>query len=82
MNGQNVVIFAPRRYGKSSLVWRATQQLTAKRVLVAQVDLMTATTKEQLAAKLAQAIYEDIATPLLRARERASRSSAACGSSR
>ena len=71
MNGQNVVIFAPRRYGKSSLVWRATQQLTAKRVLVAQVDLMTATTKEQLAARLAQAIYEDIATPLFRARERA-----------
>jgi Predicted ATPase (AAA+ superfamily) len=22
-NGQNVVVFAPRRYGKSSLVWRA-----------------------------------------------------------
>lgn len=71
LNGQNVVIFAPRRYGKSSLVWRAIQQLAAKRVLVAQVDVMTAATKEQLAAKLAQAIYEDIATPLFRARERA-----------
>jgi hypothetical protein len=71
LNGQNVVIFAPRRYGKSSLVWRAMQQLTAKRVLVAHVDVMTAATKEQLAAKLAQAIYEDIATPLFRARERA-----------
>ncbi len=71
LNGQNVVVFAPRRYGKSSLVWRATQHLIVKRVLVAQVDLMTAATKEQLAAKLAQAIYEEIATPLLRARERA-----------
>jgi len=71
LNGQNVVIFAPRRYGKSSLVWRATQQLIAKRVLVAQVDLMTVATKEQLAAKLAQAIYEEIATPIFRARERA-----------
>jgi uncharacterized protein len=71
LNGQNVVVFAPRRYGKSSLLWRATQQLVAKRVLVAQVDLMTTTTKEQLAAKLAQAIYEEIATPLFRARERA-----------
>jgi uncharacterized protein len=40
-------------------------------VLVAQVDVMTAATKEQLAAKLAQAIYEEIATPLYRARERA-----------
>jgi hypothetical protein len=71
LNGQNVVIFAPRRYGKSSLVWRASQQLAAKKVLVAQVDLMTAATKEQLAAKLAQSIYEEIATPLFRARERA-----------
>ncbi len=32
---------------------------------------MTAATKEQLAAKLARAIYEEIATPLFRARERA-----------
>ena len=71
LNGQNVVIFAPRRYGKSSLVWRAAQRLTAKKVLVAQVDLMTAVTKEQLAAKLAQSIYEEIASPLYRARERA-----------
>ena len=71
LNGQNVVIFAPRRYGKSSLVWRAAQRLTAKKVLVAQVDLMTAATKEQFAAKLAQAIYEEIASPLYRARERA-----------
>ena len=71
LNGQNVVIFAPRRYGKSSLVWRASQQLAARRVLVAQVDLMTAATKEQLAAKLAQSIYEEIATPLFRVRERA-----------
>jgi uncharacterized protein len=71
LNGQNVVIFAPRRYGKSSLVWRASQQLVARRVLVAQIDLMTAATKEQLAAKLAQAIYEEIATPLFRVRERA-----------
>jgi uncharacterized protein len=71
LNGQNVVIFAPRRYGKSSLVWRAAQRLTSKKVLVAQIDLMTAATKEQLAAKLAQAIYEEIATPLYRVRERA-----------
>jgi len=71
LNGQNVVIFAPRRYGKSSLVWRAAQRLSSRRVLVAQVDVMTASSKEQLAAKLAQAIYDDIATPLFRARERA-----------
>ena len=35
-NGQDVVVFAPRRYGKSSLVWRAPQELVREKVLVAQ----------------------------------------------
>ena len=71
-NGQNVVVFAPRRYGKTSLVWRATQELVRRdEVLVAQVDLMRTATREQLAAKLAQALYEQVATPLDRVRERA-----------
>ena len=30
-NGQDVVVFAPRRYGKSSLVWRASQELVRER---------------------------------------------------
>jgi AAA+ ATPase superfamily predicted ATPase len=70
-NGQDVVIFAPRRYGKSSLVWRAMQELARSRVLVAYVNLMTAPTKVKLAEKLAGAIYEGIASPLTRARDRA-----------
>jgi hypothetical protein len=71
-NGQNVVIFAPRRFGKSSLVWRASQELLArKQVLVAQVDLMATPSKEKLADKLAKSIYEDIATVVFRARQKA-----------
>ena len=71
-NGQNVVIFAPRRFGKSSLVWRASSELiAANEALIAQVDLMRTPTKELLAARLAEAIYDQIATPLMRARERA-----------
>lgn len=69
-NGQDVVIYSPRRYGKSSLVWRATQKLVAGRVLVAQVNLMTTPTVPKLAEKLAGAIHEDIASPLFRAKER------------
>jgi AAA+ ATPase superfamily predicted ATPase len=69
-NGQDVVLFAPRRYGKSSLVWKVAQRLVKKRVLVAQVDLMTTPTKERLAEKLAATVYEDVASPLFRARER------------
>jgi hypothetical protein len=71
LNGQDVVIFAPRRYGKSSLVWRVQQELAKKRVLVAHVDLMTAPTKEKLAEKLAKTIHEDIASVVFRAREAA-----------
>jgi hypothetical protein len=70
-NGQDVVVFAPRRWGKSSLVWRAARELAADRVLVAQVDLMATPSKESLAAALAGSIYENIASTLERARERA-----------
>jgi hypothetical protein len=70
-NGQDVVIFAPRRYGKSSLVLRATRDLARTGVLVAQVDLMTAPTKEKLAEKLATEIHRRIASRLYRAREAA-----------
>lgn len=70
-NGQNVVIFAPRRFGKSSLVWRAAQEVSRDGVLVAQIDLMRAASKEQLAALLSRAVYDDVATPIFRARDRA-----------
>jgi hypothetical protein len=69
-NGQDVVVFAPRRYGKTSLIWRAAQRLVGKGVLVTQLDLMTVATPAQLAGKLAKAIHDDVASPLFRARER------------
>jgi uncharacterized protein len=61
-NGQDVVVLAPRRYGKSSLIWRVAQELTRRRVLVASVDLMTTPTVGKLAEKLARAIHEDLAS--------------------
>jgi hypothetical protein len=61
-NGQDVVVFAPRRYGKSSLIWRVSQDLVRRRVLVAAVDLMTTPTVGKLAEKLARAIHEDVAS--------------------
>ena len=67
LNGQDVVVFAPRRYGKSSLVLRAVQELARRGVLTAQVDLMTAPTTEKLASE----IHRGIASRLYRARERA-----------
>ena len=68
--GQDVVLFAPRRFGKSSLIWRTAQQLVRSRALVAHVDLMTTPTLGRFADKLAQTIHEDLASPLFRAKER------------
>src|SRR5436190_2872007 len=62
VNGQDVVVFAPRRYGKSSLMWRVAQDLVRRRVLVASVDLMTTPTVAKLAEKLARTIHEDVAS--------------------
>ena len=70
LNGQNVAIIAPRRYGKSSLVKRATQELLAEGVLVVEVDLMRTPSKEKLAAKLAQSIHDDVASLIFKAKER------------
>jgi hypothetical protein len=70
-NGQNVLVYAPRRYGKSSLVMRAAQQVQRRKVLVGYCDLMRTPTKERLAAALAKTIYADIASPGKRAFERA-----------
>jgi AAA+ ATPase superfamily predicted ATPase len=38
-NGQNVLVYAPRRYGKSSLILRAAQEAMRRNVLVGYCDL-------------------------------------------
>ena len=72
-NGRNVALIAPRRYGKSSLLRRAAQELGRKGVLVVEVDLMKTPTKERFASHLARAIHSDLATPVFKAREAALR---------
>jgi hypothetical protein len=58
LNGQDVVVFAPRRFGKTSLVHRTAQRLTTEKVLVAEIDLWVTPTKEKLAARLAREIAD------------------------
>lgn len=69
LNGQNVALIAPRRYGKSSLVKAALSRVVADGVLVVEVDLMTTPTKERFAAKLAKSIHDDVASSLMKAKE-------------
>jgi hypothetical protein len=70
-NGQDVLVFAPRRYGKSSLVLRAAQDGLAHGVLVAYLDLMRTPTKERFAAALAKTIHADLDTRTGAAADRA-----------
>jgi uncharacterized protein len=68
-NGQDVVVFAPRRFGKTSLVWRVSQLLVKGRALVASINLMFTPTKEKLAGRLAKEIHENLLSPAGRAKE-------------
>src|ERR1700761_751755 len=68
-NGQDLVIFAPRRLGKSSLVLKAAATMRRKKALVAYLNVMTAPTKARFAERLAAAIYADIAAPKAKLRE-------------
>ncbi|MGH3037057.1 MAG: AAA family ATPase, partial [Gaiellaceae bacterium] len=70
-NGQDVLVYAPRRYGKSSLVLRASQRAVRDRILVGYCDLMKTPTKERFAAALAKTIYGDLESAAGQALERA-----------
>jgi uncharacterized protein len=63
LNGQDVVVYAPRRYGKSSLALRAAQEAIRNEVLVGYCDLMKTPTKERFAAALAKTISSEIDSP-------------------
>lgn len=71
INGQDLVVLAPRRIGKSSLIGAVMTELVRNDVLVADIDLWKIPNKEKLAEALAAAIYGGIATRLDRAIERA-----------
>src|SRR5436190_9581448 len=69
LNGQDVVVFAPRRYGKTSLVRRVAQELARRKALVAEINLMFTPTKEKLAGRLAQEVADHLLGPVARAKE-------------
>jgi hypothetical protein len=70
-NGQDLVIFAPRRLGKSSLVLKAAANLRRRKGLVAYLNLMTTPNKVRFAERLATAVYADIAAPKARLKDKA-----------
>ena len=55
-SGQNVLVLAPRRFGKTSLIVAAAERLRKDDVLVAYADLLRVTTKTRFAEALAAAL--------------------------
>lgn len=55
--GNNVVLFAPRRYGKTSLVFRAMSQLEQSGISCVYFDLMPVYSLESFAELYLQALY-------------------------
>ena len=70
-SGQDVLLVAPRRYGKSSLAHRAVQAALREDILVASCDLMRTPTKERFASALAKTIHDDLTSPVDKALDRA-----------
>jgi len=71
LSGQNVVVISPRRYGKTSLVLKARERLTAEGALVSYVDLFKAATLTDLANELATALYNTVVAPFERLKHQA-----------
>lgn len=55
-SGQNVLLFSPRRYGKTSLIVRAMETLEAKGLVCVYVDFFRATSLQSLGKLYADAI--------------------------
>ena len=55
-SGTNIILFSPRRYGKTSLMFKVMKELEKKKIICAYVDLYPATSKEKFADIFASAI--------------------------
>ena len=59
--GTNIVLYGPRRYGKSSLVGEMLADLRADGVACAELNLMDVASLDDFIAKYARAVYRELA---------------------
>lgn len=59
-NGQNIVLYSPRRYGKSSLVNQVLKELEKEGVLTVYVDLFPVSSEHDFISMLATAVLKGI----------------------
>lgn len=65
-NGQNVIMFSARRYGKTSLIKTVLEKVRKQGVLTVYVDLYPAITKEKFVEIYAKAISRSLGKPTQR----------------
>jgi len=68
-DGQNVLIEAPRRFGKTSLILEVKRRLEAEGIPVAYLDCMLVPSRARLADRLASAYLQAFKTPAQRAED-------------
>jgi hypothetical protein len=68
-DGQNILIEAPRRFGKTSLILEVKRRLQAEGIPVAYLDCMLVPSRARLADRLASAYLEAFRTPAQRAED-------------
>lgn len=56
---QNVVIIAPRRYGKTSLILEALRQLENEKLYSAFIDIFSTPTLESLSSEITKAVLKN-----------------------
>lgn len=56
-NRENVVLFSPRRYGKTSLIRRLQSSLSRQKAFTIYADFFMVTSLEDLAARIAGSVY-------------------------
>src|SRR5437899_12383127 len=61
--GQNILIEAPRRFGKTSLILEVKRRLQAAGIPVAYLDCMLVPSRARLADRLASAYLEAVKNP-------------------
>ena len=68
-DGQNVLIEAPRRFGKTSLILEVKRRLEAEGIPVAYLDCMLVPSRARLADRLASAYLQAFKSPAQRAED-------------
>jgi len=59
ISGQNIILYSPRRFGKTSLILEVMARLKKEGCLCVYVDLFPISSKKRFAEKLASAITKD-----------------------